>query len=74
MVLIRTETTPLAINGSFGEIINESQDWNIKQHKDFWKKKKTLQNNKDFILFKQTCLYIHLFKKNKKFRNSIPFP
>ena len=55
MVLIRTESTQLTINGSFGEIIYEFQDCNIKKKllKEKWKK---LQNNKDFILFNQTCL------------------
>ena len=48
----------LTICGSFGEIINEFQDRNIKKKKlkILEKNNKILQDNKDAILFNQTCL------------------
>ena len=62
MVLIGAESTLLAINRSFGEIINEFQDHNIKKTLGLLKeKRKKLQNNKDSILFNQTCLNIYIY-------------
>ena len=61
---MRTESIRLTINVSFGEIINEFQDRNFmlcffikknelskKYIRTLKRKRKKLQNNKDFILF-----------------------
>ena len=55
MVLIRTESTRLTTNGSFGETINKFQACQVKKIRTLKrkkKKKKKLENNKDSILFK----------------------
>ena len=64
MVWIRTESIPFAISGSFGEIINGFQDFKIKRNiKTFKRKNKKLENDKDSVLFKSTCLntYIYIY-------------
>ena len=56
MFRIQTKSTRLTINGSFREIINALQDRNIKRNiRALKRKNEKLENNKDSILFNQTC-------------------
>ena len=72
MVLTGTKRTRFNKNRSFGEIINKFQDWSIEKHKDSWKKKEKLQNNKDSILFNQTSwnlyIYIYIYRERESDR------
>ena len=76
MVLIRTENTRYTTNSSFEETINKFQRCNIKKNniRTLKRKKKKLQNNKDSILFHQTCLNTYKYTCIHIDRHLVNFP
>ena len=66
MVLMRTESIQYNTNSSFGEVINKFQDYNIKKNIRTLERKKKKFQNKDSILFNQTCLNVLYMYTNQK--------